>query len=285
MAEAGVKALIVIAGSAKRSGRLVRRLPARFAALATTGALIVGSATAQTLVAPRGADAAPEALRPLVGAWDIERIGAPRKCTITLGAETDARFAHGRKVRMPATCQRALPILGGVFVWTVTDEGAPRLLDSAGELVLGFAKGEDGLRAMDSKGQSYRLDPKGHPRAAPRPVQSPAELAATAAQRPTQVDPARAPAPGSLPGLYSVMRQPNREACRLSFSATAEAAFEGRCADTGLTIFNPVGWRYEAGRLRLIARKGHTVELIFADGLWRKDPAVGAPLLLRKLSP
>ncbi len=65
----------------------------------------------------------------------------------------------------------------------------------------------------------------------------------------------------------------------------APAAFDGGCQDTGLTIFDPVGWRYAGGRLALVARRGHSVELVFENGQWRKDPAVGAPLLMRKLSP
>ncbi|MDP3257646.1 AprI/Inh family metalloprotease inhibitor, partial [Bosea sp. (in: a-proteobacteria)] len=126
--------------------------------------------------------------------------------------------------------------------------------------------------------------------AARRPP-SPAEMAATAAQRPTLVDPARAPDSGTLPGLYALMRQPGREACRLRLAAssgeagTPSARVEGLCTDTGITIFDPVGWRYAGGRLTLVARKGHSVDLVFEAGVWRKDPAVGATLLLRKLQP
>ena len=54
--------------------------------------------------------------------------------------------------------------------------------------------------------------------------------------------------------------------------------------DTGLTIFDPVGWRYAGGRLTLVARRGHGTDLVFENGQWRKDPAVGAPLLMRKLA-
>jgi hypothetical protein len=88
------------------------------------------------------------------------------------------------------------------------------------------------------------------------------------------------------------MRQQNREACRLvlspgpaSTSGQAPAAFEGACPDTGLTVFDPVGWRYAAGRLTLVARKGHSVELVPESGQWRKDPPLGASLMLRKLGP
>lgn len=248
------------------------------------------AASAQTAPIPRGADKAPPAIAPLLGAWDLEQIGASRKCTITLGAE-DA--AHGRQLRFPATCRRALPVLDGIASWNVGPDGAPRLNDALGKAVIAFREnGDAGLQGKGPDGKDYGLDPKAHPRAARRPAVSRAEAAATAAQRPTVVDQASAPSPASLPGRYAVMRQPNRETCRVvlgpapaGVQARAPAAFEGHCQDTGLTIFDPVGWRYEAGRLALLARKGHSVELVFESGQWRKDPAVGAPLLLRKLQP
>lgn len=252
-------------------------------------ALLVPGAVAQTAPPPRGADKAPDALKPLLGAWDLEKIGASRQCTVTLGVEA---VANGRQLRFPATCRRALPMLGEVASWTVTPAGMPRFNDGLGKAVIIFGEGgaETGLQGKAADGQAYRLDPKGYPRSARRPPASAAELAATSAQRPTAVDPARAPSPETLPGRYSVMRQPNREACKLVLGAGAPApgdrspaAFEGSCADTGLTIFDPAGWRYANGRLTLLARRGHGFEMVFENGQWRKDPPVGAPLLLRKL--
>jgi hypothetical protein len=250
-------------------------------------ASLAAPALAQTVMAPRGAEQAPAQLRPFIGAWDIEKLGAPRKCTVTFGAET---AAQGRQLRFPATCRRALPILGQVVSWDVA-AGAPRLLDGAGKVVIAFTESADpGRRGKGNDGAAYGLDPAGHVRAPSRPAPSAAELAAQAAARPTAVDPASAPAAASLPGRYAVMRQVGREACRILLDSAASAnagaflaRFEGPCADTGLTIFAPVAWRYQAGRLELIARKGHKVELVFEGGQWRKDPAVGAPLLLKKL--
>jgi hypothetical protein len=257
------------------------------AAAAVLALLISAPAAAQTAPLPRGAEQAPEALRPFIGAWDIEKLGASRKCTVTFGAEA---AAQGRQLRFPATCRRALPLLDDAVAWDVAN-GAPRLLDGSGKALLSFdEKADPGRRGKGSDGAQYGLDPKGYARAAQRPAPSRAELAATAAARPTAVDPASAPAAASLPGRYAVMRQVGREACTLVLSTstsgtagTSEASFDGLCPDTGLTIFSPVAWRYEAGRLELIARKGHKVELIFEDGRWRKDPAVGAPLMLKKL--
>ncbi|HEV7257863.1 MAG TPA: AprI/Inh family metalloprotease inhibitor [Bosea sp. (in: a-proteobacteria)] len=246
------------------------------------------SASAQTAPLPRGADKAPPAIAPLLGAWDLEQIGASRQCTVTLGVEN---AANGRQLRFPATCRRALPILDDVASWNTAPDGSPRLDDALGKTLILFRQsGNAGFQGKGPDGKDYRLDPKNHPRAVSRPALRPAEAAATAAQRPTVVDPASAPAADSLPGRYAMMRQANREACRIVLGPApagaqtrATAAFEGNCPDTGLTIFDPVGWRYAAGRLALVARKGHSVELIFEGGQWRKDPAVGAPLLLRKL--
>lgn len=266
--------------------RMKRQGPRR-AVLAAATLLLASAAGAQTQPLPRGADKAPETLKPFIGAWDLEKLGASRKCTVTFGAEA---AGQGRQIRFPATCRRALPILDHVVAWDVSPAGAPRLLDGAGKALVSFEAADPGRRGKGDDGSQYGLDPKGYVRAAARPAPSQAELAATAAARPTAVDPATAPAAASVPGRYAVMRQAGRDVCRIVLSTSAaanagasSASFDGLCPDTGLTIFSPVAWRYEAGRLELIARKGHKVELIFEGGQWRKDPAVGAPLLLRKV--
>lgn len=248
-------------------------------------------AGAQTAPLPRGADKAPDAIRPLLGAWELEQVGASRSCTVTLAVE---ETPQGRQVRFPATCRRALPVLSDVQTWNISPNGRPQLRDAAGKVVIAFDERtpDAGFQGKGLDGKQYALASKDHPRSARRPTQNTAERSATAAQRPTTVDPASAPALDTLPGRYAVMRQQNREACRITLSATpvsadgrAPAAFEGTCQDTGLTIFDPVGWRYSGGRLTLVARKGHGVDLVFENSQWRRDPAVGAPLLLRKLAP
>jgi hypothetical protein len=259
----------------------------RGAALAALALFVASPAGAQTAPLPRGAERAPEALKPFIGAWDIEKLGASRECTVTFGAEISGQ---GRQLRFPATCRRALPILTSVIAWDVAD-GSPRLLDGHGKAVIVFSeKADPGRRGTGSDGARYGLDPTSYVRAQQLPAPSRAELAATAAARPTAVDPASAPAPGTVPGRYTVMRQAGRDICKLVLSTNPSAnagasvaSFDGLCPDTGLTIFSPVAWRYEAGRLELIARKGHKVELVFEGGQWRKDPAVGAPLMLKKL--
>jgi hypothetical protein len=257
------------------------------AVLAAGLLLLAGPAMAQGQPPAAGRPgAAPQSF---IGAWDIEKVGASRSCTVTFGSEAAAK---GWQLRFPATCRRALPILNDAVGWDLGAAGVPRLIDAGGKVLIAFDEkaGAAGRRGKGNDGAQYGLDPKGHTRLAIRRGPSAAELAATAASRPTAVDPAQAPAAETLPGRYAVMRQPGREVCKLALTATPSetagatvASFDGACADTGLTIFSPVAWRYAAGRLELIARKGHKVELVFEDGQWRKDPAVGAPLLLKKL--
>ncbi|MDU0341239.1 AprI/Inh family metalloprotease inhibitor [Bosea rubneri] len=268
-------------------GLIATRNAKGLAALAAGLLLLAGPAIAQGQPpAPARPAAAPSSL---VGAWDIEKVGASRSCTVTFGSEAAAK---GWQLRFPATCRRALPILNDAVGWDLGPAGVPRLVDGAGKVLVAFDEKASGAgrRGKGGDGAQYGLDPKGHPRVAARPAPSAAEQAATAATRRTAVDPAQAPAPETVAGRYGVMRQPGREVCKLALTATPSetagatvASFEGSCADTGLTIFSPVAWRYAAGRLELIARKGHKVELVFEDGQWRKDPAVGAPLLLKKL--
>lgn len=281
-------ALALIANKAMQPGPIAGRSPDRLAAFAMAVAFVAGSATAQTQAPPRGADTAPPSIRPLLGAWDIELADSSRKCTITLGSEA---AAQGRQLRFPATCRRALPVLNEARAWTTGAGPGPSLTDAAGKALIVFGSASDGgFEGKGFDGKLYRLSTQGHIRARPQPPSTPAELAATAAQRPTAIDPSLAPPPESLPGRYVMLRQKNREACRLTLNAgplnsagRAPAAFDGACQDTGLVIFDPAGWRYLAGRLTLVARKGHSIDLVFENGEWRKDPAVGAPLLLRKL--
>lgn len=264
---------------------LKQRIAAASLALAALGA----SAAAQTPALPRGGDAAPEPVRLLLGAWDLELSGAARKCTLTLAAE---EVAGGRQLRFPAICRRALPILSQVTSWAVAPDGQPRLNDAAGKPVITFARPATGklLPGQGTDGQSYGLDPRNYSRYASRGPASAAAANAQAAQRRTPVDPATIQPADTVPGRYVMMRQQNREACRLELApgpsapaGQAPARLEGTCSDTGLMIFDPAGWRYGAGRLVLVARKGHSVEFVFENGQWRKDPPVGAPLMLRKV--
>ena len=226
--------------------------------------LWLAAASAQTAPPPRGAETAPDAVRALLGAWDLELAGAPRSCTVTFGPEA---APHGRQLRFPATCRRALPILDDIRAWSVTPSGRPQLHDAQGKTVIAFEDGEAerGFEGKGPDGKQYLLASRNHPRAARRPPANPAELNATAAQRPTRVDPALAPAADSLPGRYVVMRQQNREACRVVLTRGSRRAGAGRLRGS-LPRYRPDDLR--SRRLALCRRQAHAGR---PQGPWRRS--------------
>jgi hypothetical protein len=253
--------------------RGLRLLAALLAALATAPAVATSP--------PTPADIASAA-----GAWDLALEGSHRRCRVTLAVEA---AGIGRALRFPVGCRRALPILSGASSW-MADKGAIRLLDSQGRAVLHFAPGRDeGSLTAAAGSTTYRLERQDRDVVAARLPPPPAP----GVPQVTQVDPAKAPPADSVPGLYIVDRYSEREVCRLDLAPRPSAGagrYEARilegCRDGGLALFDPIAWRYEAGRLTLSARRGHEVTLISErKDHWRRDPEVGATLILRKVTP
>jgi hypothetical protein len=238
------------------------------------------------------------------GAWEMSLDGSHRKCRVTLGAEDSG---PARPLRFPAGCRRALPILNATAGWGL-ENGLIRFLGKDGEPVLAFEPRdaeEEGLVARTSTGEVFLLafQERSPPiqLASTSTASTPSEQQATPrlmtplfarpVPPPTPVNPAKAPPFASVPGVYVVGRYLEREVCKVSLGVAmldASGRYEARlldgCHDNGLQIFDPVAWRYEAGRLTLQARRGHQVTLISErDGQWRRDPDVGATLQFRKV--
>ena len=194
-------------------------------------------------------------------------------------------------LRFPAGCRRALPVLAGAAAWHVPERGVLRLLGPAGETTLEFRPdGEDAFTAKTAAaGESYRLERDVEARLVRLPLPPPP----IGVPQATPIDPAKAPPPGSLPGTYAVDRYTEREVCRVRLAASLpdphgryEARLVEGCRDAGLRSFDPAAWRYDGGRLTLTSRRGHEVTLISErEDQWRRDPEVGATLILRKVTP
>jgi hypothetical protein len=253
---------------------MVRSLRLRLGAVLLAGAL----------ASPVEAQPAVAGLETAAGRWDLSLDGANRSCRVMLAVEEST---VGRALRFPAGCRRALPILNGLGGWTAPDNHRVVLLDAQGAAALRFERdGDDGLVARMESGEVFRLE---RPEGVVQPVRLPPAPAIGVPQM-TPVDPAKAPPLASLPGVYLVDRYSEREVCRIDLGRamlSASGRFEARvlegCRDLGISAFDPVSWRYEAGRLTLTARRGHEVTLVSErDGHWRRDPEVGATLILRK---
>lgn len=248
-----------------------------------TGRLIAGALANLTLAVPAMAQPAPPDVTDRAGGWDLSVADTFRKCRVTLALDA---VGIGRAVLFPAGCRRAVPLLNAAAGWVVPQRGTVRLLDRDGKTLLDFSGDPDLLTAKAASGEAYRLERQEKIVVAlPAP---PAPLIGV--PQVTPVDPATVPAFASLPGTYIVDRYTEQEVCRIDLGLVTIAAagrYEARllegCRDAGLSAFDPVAWSYGAGRLTLIARRGHEVQLISErDGRWRRDPEVGATLVLRK---
>jgi hypothetical protein len=226
------------------------------------------------------------------GVWELSLDNSHRKCPLTLSADAGG---VGRQLRFPAGCRRALPIVNGMAGWLV-DGGAVRLIDQDGRPVLQFPASEDPdrLEARTEAGESYVIERKSELRLAatvPPPAAPPAP--ALGVPQLTPIDPEKAPPVTAVPGVYVVDRYIEKDVCRIDLGRGMLAGagrheirlLEG-CRDAGLAAFDPVSWRYEGGRLTITARRGHEVTLVSErQGHWRRDPEVGAMLVLRKTAP
>lgn len=229
-------------------------------------------------------------IKAVAGGWEIEARNG-RKCRVQLNPKgTRADLVIG----VPAPCKMSLPALGPVSFWALGEDGRLVFKAADGKTLTQFMRTGTGPMTGRLGADEMKLTPSSgrYPDAA----RVAAVVAATSPQKATIARVARAAPPPTLeqvPGLYALMRQPGREACRimLDMKATAKpgqstARFAGKCGDTGLAIFDPVAWRFADGRLILVAKKGHEAGFTFEqDNMWRRDPPSGAALLMGKVVP
>ncbi|NEU13515.1 AprI/Inh family metalloprotease inhibitor [Methylobacterium sp. BTF04] len=232
----------------------------------------------------------PHDLAGVPGTWDLSRDGTNRRCMMTLSGESGEA---GRRLTFPAGCRRALPVLNGVAGWLFTD-GTVRLVDKNVRPVLPFTRRADArsLVAQSEAGESYSLVPLQIVAMVP-PVGADAATPATVAlPGAPQADAPEASLPGGPPqaGTYALDRYREQDVCRIELTAGGAVPAPVRildgCRDSGLSVFDPVSWRFANGRLTLNARRGHVVTLVPAgDGRWRRDPEVGTTFLLHRVEP
>jgi hypothetical protein len=232
----------------------------------------------------------PRDLAGVPGTWDLSRDGTNRRCMMTLSGESGEA---GRRLTFPAGCRRALPVLNGVAGWLFTD-GTVRLVDKNVRPVLPFTRRADArsLVAQSEAGESYSLVPLQIVAMVP-PVGADAAAPATVAlPGAPQADAPEAPLPGGAPppGTYALDRYREQDVCRIELTAEAAVPAPVRildgCRDSGLSVFDPVSWRFANGRLTLNARRGHVVTLVPAgEGRWRRDPEVGTTFVLHRVEP
>lgn len=242
-------------------------------------ALQAGPVPAQDRLSPSSREVAT-----MAGPWEAASESHPRKCRILLNGarEGEERLVVG----MPPACRMALPGLVAVAQWALTADRKIKLLAADGREIATFEGGSGGSFRSAIGDEGIVLNPIGA-RYAARERNQAVRTVVAPAQPPPPEDGRLAP----LTGRYVLAREAGGSAiCALTLSLDLtskpdmrKAGLESTCDDRGLLIFDPVGWRYENERLFLVARKGHSIGFQSErDGVWRKEPAQGRPLQLRK---
>ncbi|MFE1597847.1 AprI/Inh family metalloprotease inhibitor [Methylobacterium sp. ID0610] len=259
---------------------MIPRRPVLAARGALAAGAVVAAGAALAVPAARADPARPRTDAEAQGTWTLSLNGSHRRCVVTLTGEA---VAGGHALRFPAGCRRALPVLNGLAGWRLED-GALRLLSAEAKAVLDFALTETPgpLKAEVGPAETYGLEPEG-PRAAPPLPPPPPPVTPAAA---TQAAPAAdAPVADGVAGVYALDRYAEKDTCRLALDPGGLRVLEG-CRDLGLTVFDPVSWHYETGRITLVARRGHVVTLVpESEGRWRREPQAGTAFMLRRVTP
>jgi hypothetical protein len=232
------------------------------------------------------------AIRASAGGWEIESEKG-RKCRLQLNPKEKR---PDLVVGVPAPCRRSIPALAAVQSWGIGEDGRVVLRDAKGQPLGEFTRtgegpltGRIGTAALTLQPSSGRY---------PDPARMAALAAAASQPQKDDFSLAPPPPPEQTPGVYAMLRAQKKEACRVELLATPMqvgrgaapprpdakgARFVGNCPDVGISIFDPVGWRMADQRIFLIARKGHEAGFSHgSDRLWRRDPAVGQILMMRK---
>jgi len=250
-------------------------------------------AETQVPALPPALPSLPDRLGEAPGTWDLSRDGTNRRCVMTLVLDSgDA----GRRLRFPAGCRRAMPIMNGIAGWLFVNGGVS-LVDKNVRPILEFVRRPDkrSLVAKLENGEHYSLVPldtvgmrpaatEAEPAAATVPAPSPLQAAPLSAELQPSAT-ATTVAPGPAPGLYTLDRFQERDTCRLTLDAAGGGVrVVPGCHDGGLVVFDPVRWRYANGRMTLTAKRGHSIDLVpSGDGRWRRDPEVGTTFVLRRV--
>lgn len=270
--------------------RLMIALVAAHLAAPAFGQETMPAAPTPAAPAPAFVESLPRDIAGVPGTWDLSQDGGTRRCVMTLSGESGPA---GRRLSFPAGCRRALPILNRVAGWLFAD-GNIRLVDKDVRPVLPFTRRTDArsLGAPGEAGESYSLVPLQIVAMMPPSDAVPTSPGAGSAAPDTRVGPAARgePAPsgdGPAPGTYALDRYREQDVCRIELTgapAPAPVRILDACRDSGLAVFDPVSWRFDKGRLTLVARRGHMVSLVpTGDGRWRRDPEIGTTFVLRRV--
>jgi hypothetical protein len=217
------------------------------------------AAMSLAVLTPAMASAQSDAVKALVGSWEISNADHDKTCQITLGAEN---AAGGFKLDFNRTaCATDFPPLKEAGAWSLVGDDVIQILNPKGKVLYEFTETEGGIYESLRPGQPLTF----------------LQNAAAAAPPPKTT--------GEMTGEWSVVRGASAPICTLTLSLQPAGKDElslkvqAGC-DPVVAGFGPVSWHMEHGELVLKSARGPTWRFEEADGTWQRVPEGTDPIML-----
>lgn len=217
------------------------------------------AAMSLAVLTPAMASAQSDAVKALVGSWEISNADHDKTCQITLGAEN---AAGGFKLDFNRTaCGTDFPPLKEAGAWSLVGDDVIQILNPKGKVLYEFTETEGGIYESLRPGQPLTF----------------LQNAAAAAPPPKTT--------GEMTGEWSVVRGASAPICTLTLSLQPAGKDElslkvqAGC-DPVVAGFGPVSWHMEHGELVLKSARGPTWRFEEADGTWQRVPEGTDPIML-----
>jgi hypothetical protein len=232
----------------------MKRCMLLFVLIVAAFAAAVSQGAAQT--APQVSDA----VKAMVGGWEISNAERDRICTAQFRADA---VKGGYRIDLDKNCTEAFSNLKDVQTWTVLND-VVRLIDAKGRTALEFTEVEGGMYESERAGGDglYFLQSLAAVGPAPRTVEQ-------------------------MAGEWSILRA-GKPICALTLASNevGQDSYALRIkpgCDTAVTQFGPALWRMDRGELVLVAASGESWRFEAADNAsWRRVPERANGLTMAK---
>ncbi|HVY57834.1 MAG TPA: AprI/Inh family metalloprotease inhibitor [Xanthobacteraceae bacterium] len=224
------------------------------------GIACLGAAALSGAPARAQSPSSEEAVRSVLGTWEISNADRDKTCTVTFKNENGA---GGLKLDLDKPCSGNFPQMKEVVAWSIGTNDVVRLVDRHGKPVLEFSEVESGMYEAERPGEGLFF------------MQSPAAAGppeATAEQ---------------MTGTWTFARNAGKPICTLTL--TNSPARDGLAltlapgCDGTISQFAPSAWEMDRGELVLKSPRGQTWRFEQTDATtWQRVPESIDPLLLTK---
>ena len=202
---------------------------------------------------------ASDAIKALVGTWEISNADRDKTCGITLKADA---AVGGFKLELDKGCVPNLPMMKDVIAWKLGSADEVQLLDGRGRTLVEFSEVESGMWETERPGEGVFF-----------------------MQTPSAVGPLARTAE-DVAGDWAIVRGGSKPICTLTLLNTATALDDlvlkiNPGCDAFITRFGPTTWQMDRGELLLKSPRGLTWRFEEGDNnTWQRVPESADPVML-----